>query len=205
MSATEELRTATYAASQVTSWDFSWPKNPDGTYSLAAVQTEAAPFFQPPADDAGALRRAAYWTAIAARALGDRSLGATAGAYVARATAAMSSFATDGRAAILREAAQAIRGEMPTTAATDAGEAQKRSIALQAAAYLDTQSSPSSLQVGTEQDTGFLATVRRQYETAIDKIKAVLRGAAIVGGIVSAAVVAGIVWWWASRRRGKHA
>lgn len=201
MSATEELRAATLASSQVTSWDFSWPANPDGSYSLAPIQGEAAPFLQPPADDAAALRRAAYWTAIAARALSDRSLGVTSGAYVARATAAMSSFATEGRSTILRDAAQAIRSEIPTTAAPDAATAQRRSIALLAAATLDGQAAPTALQRGTEQDDSFLATVRRQYDAAVARIQQILRGAAIAGGIVSAAVVAGIAWWLFSRKR----
>ncbi|NDC58446.1 MAG: hypothetical protein EBZ50_06410 [Alphaproteobacteria bacterium] len=121
--------------------------------------------------------------------------------YVARATAAMSSFATDGRTQILTEAADAIRSEMPTSAPVDAAEAQRRSIANAAQAYLRIQASPAQLQRGTDEDTGFLATVRRQFDDAMAKIKKVLTGVAIGAGVLSAAVVAGLVWWFAFRRK----
>jgi hypothetical protein len=201
MTPTEELRVATSASSQGASWNFGWPADASGAFTLAPVADESAPFLVPPADDAAALRRAAYWTAIAARALGDRTLAATSGAYVARATAAMASFSTDQRANILREAAQAIRSEIPTTAAPDVATAQKRSIAILTAGYLDSQAQPTQLQAGTEGDTGFLATLRKQYDEVMAQIKGFLRKAAIGAGIVSAAIVAGLVWWMVSRRK----
>jgi hypothetical protein len=199
VSASSELSTVTATVAGGAAWNLAWPANADGSYTLAPIASESVVFQQPPADDAAAYRRAAYWTAISARALGDRTLAATSAGYAARATAAMASFETSNRATILTEAAQAIRSELPTTAARDAGEAQRRSIALIAANYLQGQAAPASLQRGTEQDDSWLASLRREYDRIKATISTAIKVAAIGAGIVCAAVVAGLVWWYVGR------
>lgn len=202
MSATSELQTLTSVVSGGASWSFAWPANPDGSYTISAIREESQPFTTPPADDAAAYRRAAYWTAVAARALSDRTLAATSAAYLAKATASMASFEAANRASILTEAAQAILSELPTTAVSDVGEAQRRAIAIHAQGILRSHAAPSALERGSEQDDSWLATLRKEYDRIKAQISKALRAVAIGAGVVSAAVVAGIVWWaWSRRKR----
>lgn len=180
---------------------FPWPANADGSYSLAALGSTLSMFQRAPADDAAAYRLATYWKAVAARALGDKSLSASAGASLASATASMASFATADRERILKDAAQAIRAEVVTFTGATPADLQRRGIALAASTMLDSLSSPTSLQRGTEEDQGWLATLRRQYDSALESIKKIVTGVAIVTGVLAAAVVAGLVWWFVSRRK----
>jgi hypothetical protein len=201
VSATEELSKAKEAVGYVAPMMYPWPANADGTFTLTGVAAPYAMFQRPPADDAAAHRIATFWKAIAARALGDRSLGFSSAASLADATTSMVSLDATNRDRILREAAQAIRAEAATLTGTDAATGQRRSIALAAAATLDSLASPAALQRGTEEDPGILATLQRQIENFAKTMKALATGALVVGGVASAAVVAGLVWWFVSRRK----
>jgi hypothetical protein len=204
MSAVEELSDARTAVGYVSPMMYPWPVNADGTYTLAPLGDSVAAFQRPPADDAAAYRLAAYWQAVAARALEDRTLGLSAFAYLGRATAAMASYENANRVQILAEAASKIESEMAgVPVPADTAGKQKRGIATLAVSMLRNLSTPSQLQRGTEEDTSLLATFKRQYDSFVALMKKVATGLAITAGVLSAAVVAGLVWWFVSRRKKK--
>jgi hypothetical protein len=202
MSATEEIAKAKEAVSYVAPLMYDWPANADGTYTLSGFSAPYAMFQRPPADDAAAYRLATFWKAIASRAIGDRTLGFSAASSLSDAVTSMVSFDAANRDRILRDAAEEIRTEAATLAGADPATGQRRSIALAAAATLDSLASPAALQRGVEEDQGLLATLQRRIESFSQTMKALLTGSLIVAGVASAAVVAGLAWWFVSRRKG---
>lgn len=174
---------------------------------------DADMFQQGPTDYGAALRISAYWLAIAARALGDRSLAGHAAGYAASAIPHAVSLSNDGSIKTMLEAANLIRDALAKASAplpTDPakhGEAiaawgQARATADYARSRLVALATPTALQQAQEADDSTLSTLKRALEKFQDQIRKLLTAGAIVGGVVSAAVLVGIAWYVVKRVKG---
>ncbi len=147
-----------------------------------------------PMDTGGALRYAAYWSAIAGRALGSRSLGVAAGAYAVKAVGYVVSFDTSGMSDILNGAANGI------VQATSGATGEGLGIANYAAATLRAASTPSAIAKAGEQDDSAFGQLRHLMDQFRDTLKVVAIGGAVVG----AATIAGVAWWLIHRYRKRN-
>lgn len=157
-------------------------------------------FRLPPVDDGGAYRHAAYWTALAARLLDNRTLAATAGTYAAWSTPYIAgSISYSNASKILAGAANEVQKAVLSAQNTrfDSGRVSQ---AARVQAQLLAYAVPTAIERAQEGDSGPLAEMRRLSQ-AMEEIGKLATAAIIIVGIGSLAALAwGISRWLRTRK-----
>lgn len=168
-------------------------------------------FMLPPIDNGGALRHAAYWTALAGRLLGDRSLGISAASYAAQATgypialldsSSVVSTLTQARSGILAALTKAQQAQSADTEwASRAAHVQQ---VVRIVGVLSQYATPSILEKTQDEDDSLVGYLRKlkHYSETLAKVVTF----AAIG--LSATAIAAAVWfgvrWWKNRKHTRR-
>ncbi len=152
----------------------------------AGEAEDAALFAAAPVDDGGAYRHAAYYTAVASRLLGDRSLGISAGQYAVYAAPYVTvTPLTSAMVPTMLVASRAI-----AIAASQSRDARAVGEAHRVAGWLVTKASPAALELARKDDDSLVGMLRR-FEEGMESWGKIAAFAAVGFGALASA---GAVW-----------